>query len=63
MSDDPAMASEMQITITLKEETGGTRITLQHEGIPERISVEDNERGSEASLDNLARLVERHNVA
>ncbi len=63
VSDDPAMASEMQLIFTLKEEAGGTRITLRHEGIPERISVEDNERGSESSLDNLARLVERHNDA
>jgi uncharacterized protein YndB with AHSA1/START domain len=61
VSDDPAMAEEMLIAITLKEETGGTRITLRHEGIPEKISVKDNERGSESSLDNLARLVERHN--
>ena len=63
VSDDPEMASEMLITIVLKEETGGTRITLRHEGIPERISIEDNECGSESSLDNLARLVERHNDA
>lgn len=60
VSDDAALASEMQLTFTLKEETGGTRITLHHEGIPEGISVKDNERGSESSLDNLARLVERH---
>lgn len=61
VSDDPAMSSKMQITITLKEEVDGTRITLRHEGIPGKISVRDNERGSESSLDNLARLVERHN--
>ncbi|MGK3967510.1 SRPBCC domain-containing protein [Sorangium sp. So ce118] len=59
VSDDPVMGSEMQLTFTLQDEADGTRITLRHEGLPETISVEDNERGSESSLSNLARLVER----
>ncbi len=63
VSEDPAMVGEMKLTFSLKEEVGGTRITLRHEGIPEKISTEDNERGSESSLGNLARLVERHNDA
>ncbi|XYH98630.1 SRPBCC domain-containing protein [Sorangium sp. So ce1128] len=59
VSDDPVMRSEMQLTFTLEDEADGTRITLRHEGIPESISIEDNERGSASSLSNLARLVER----
>ncbi|MGK3989444.1 SRPBCC domain-containing protein [Sorangium sp. So ce136] len=55
----PRSPSEMQLTFTLQDEADGTRITLRHEGLPETISVEDNERGSESSLSNLARLVER----
>jgi uncharacterized protein YndB with AHSA1/START domain len=57
-SEDSAMASEMKLTFTLEDEAGRTRITLHHEGIPDAISVEDNERGSESSLTNLARLLE-----
>jgi|HubBroStandDraft_6_1064221.scaffolds.fasta_scaffold495031_2 uncharacterized protein YndB with AHSA1/START domain len=57
-SDDPSLAGEMKLRFALKDAPGGTQITVRHEGIPPGISVRDNERGSESSLKNLARLVE-----
>jgi uncharacterized protein YndB with AHSA1/START domain len=57
-SDDPLLAGEMKIHFVLKDAPGGTQIMVRHEGIPARISVKDNERGTESSLKNLARLIE-----
>lgn len=57
-SDDPSLAGEMKLHFLLKDVPGGTRITVRHEGIPAGISVEDNERGTASSLENLARQVE-----
>jgi uncharacterized protein YndB with AHSA1/START domain len=57
-SDDPLLAGEMTLHFALEDAPGGTRITVRHEGIPPRIRVKDNERGTESSLKNLARLIE-----
>jgi hypothetical protein len=57
-SDDPLLQGEMKLHFTLNDAPGGTEVTVRHEGIPPRISVEDNERGTASSLENLARLVE-----
>ena len=57
-SDDPVLAGEMKLHFAFKDVPGGTQITVRHEGIPARISVQENERGTESSLKNLARLLE-----
>ncbi|WP_437958276.1 hypothetical protein WME76_00555 [Sorangium sp. So ce119] len=33
--------------------------SAEQEGIPDNVSVEDDERGEESSLNNLARSIER----
>jgi Activator of Hsp90 ATPase homolog 1-like protein len=52
------LAGEMKLHFILRDAPGGTHVTVRHEGIPARISVEDNERGTASSLENLARLIE-----
>ena len=49
---------EMKITVTLADASGGTAVTVLHEGIPEGLPVEDNEKGWKSSLQKLAALVE-----
>ncbi|QNN53952.1 SRPBCC family protein [Nocardioides mesophilus] len=58
-TDDPALAGEMTITITLTEADGGTGLVALHEGLPSGVSLADNETGWRESLDRLAALVER----
>lgn len=57
-SADPAFSGEMLMAVTLEEEAGGTRVTIEFENIPPGIRPEDNEAGTESSLKKLARLVE-----
>jgi uncharacterized protein YndB with AHSA1/START domain len=55
---DPLFAGEMTMTITLREEDGGTELTAVHEGVPAGVPPEDNELGWRMALDRLATLVE-----
>ena len=55
---DPLFAGEMTMTITLREEDGGTELTAVHEGVPAGVPPEDNELGWRMALDRLAALVE-----
>jgi len=48
----------MQLYFILTDAPGGTRVTVRHDGIPPRINVADNERGTASSLRNLARRIE-----
>jgi hypothetical protein len=48
----------MKLHFLLEDAPGGTEVTVRHEGLPERISVEDNEAGTQSSLENVARLLE-----
>ncbi|MBI5103654.1 MAG: SRPBCC domain-containing protein [Solirubrobacterales bacterium] len=58
-TDDPAMAGEMRITITLADAPGGgTELVAIHEGVPAGVRPADNEVGWNESLDRLAALVE-----
>lgn len=57
-TDDPAMAGQMTMTITLSDADGGTDVEWLHEGIPDSIPAADNELGTRMSLEKLARLVE-----
>jgi uncharacterized protein YndB with AHSA1/START domain len=56
--DDPNLPGEMQVTVTLKQVSVGTELTVVQEGIPDAIPPEACYLGWQESLRNLARLVE-----
>jgi len=56
--DDPAMAGEIQVTITLKKVLVGTEVHIEQAGIPAVIPPEMCYLGWQESLINLAMLVE-----
>jgi uncharacterized protein YndB with AHSA1/START domain len=56
--DDPSLPGELLVTVTLKEVSVGTELTIVQEGLPEVIPVEACYLGWQESLRNLARLVE-----
>ena len=56
--DDPNLPGEMQVTVTLKEVSVGTDVSIVQEGIPDAIPVEACYLGWQQSLRNLASLVE-----
>jgi len=55
--DDPNLPGTMQVTVTLKEVTVGTELTIAQEGIPDAIPVEACYLGWQQSLINLEKLV------
>ncbi|REE22923.1 uncharacterized protein YndB with AHSA1/START domain [Paraburkholderia sp. BL27I4N3] len=56
--DDPNLPGEMQATISLRQLSCGTELTVLQEGVPEVIPVEMCYLGWQESLVQLARLVE-----
>jgi len=56
--DDPNLAGEIVVTVTLKKVSVGTEIHIVQEGLPDVIPVEACYLGWQESLRNLARLVE-----
>ncbi|BAN26308.1 SRPBCC family protein [Caballeronia insecticola] len=56
--DDPNLPGEMQVTVTLRQVSCGTELTIVQEGVPEAIPVEMCYLGWQESLTQLARLVE-----
>ena len=56
--DDPNLSGEIQITVTLKEVSLGTEMTIVQEGLPTVIPLEACYVGWQQSLNNLAKLVE-----
>jgi uncharacterized protein YndB with AHSA1/START domain len=56
--DDPNLPGEMQTTITLKQVSCGTELTVVQEGLPPAIPVEMCYLGWQESLAQLAHLVE-----
>lgn len=56
--DDPNLPGEMRATITLRQVSCGTEISIVQEGLPEVIPVEMCYLGWQESLEQLARLVE-----
>ena len=56
--DDPNLPGEMQVTVTLKQVSCGTDLSVVQEGIPEAIPVEMCYLGWQESLAQLAHLVE-----
>jgi uncharacterized protein YndB with AHSA1/START domain len=57
-SDNPAFSGEMIMEVTLEAEGKGTKITIVFRNIPSGIRPEDNEAGTESSLEKLALYVE-----
>lgn len=56
--DDPALAGEIEVTVTLKAVACGTEMHIVQTGLPDLIPVESCYLGWQQSLNNLARLVE-----
>jgi len=56
--DDPQLPGEMQVTLTLKQVSVGTELTIVQEGVPDAIPPEACYLGWQESLRKLARLVE-----
>jgi uncharacterized protein YndB with AHSA1/START domain len=56
--DDPNLPGEMQTTVSLKEVSCGTELSIVQEGIPEVIPTEMCYLGWQESLEQLAKLVE-----
>ena len=56
--ETPDLPGEMRTTITLKQVSCGTELTIVQEGLPEVIPVEMCYLGWQESLDQLAKLVE-----
>jgi uncharacterized protein YndB with AHSA1/START domain len=56
--DDANLPGKMQVTVTLKEVSVGTELSIVQEGIPDAIPAEACYLGWQESLRNLAKLVE-----
>jgi uncharacterized protein YndB with AHSA1/START domain len=56
--DDPNLPGEIQVTVTLKQVSVGTELSIVQEGLPDVIPLEACYLGWQESLLNLARLVE-----
>jgi uncharacterized protein YndB with AHSA1/START domain len=56
--EDPGMPNEMLTTVTLKQVSCGTEITIVQENLPEQIPVESCYLGWQESLEQLARLAD-----
>lgn len=56
--DDPKLPGEMETTVSLRQVTCGTELTVVQEGIPEVIPVEMCYLGWQESLAQLLTLVE-----
>jgi uncharacterized protein YndB with AHSA1/START domain len=56
--EDPNLPGEIQVTVTLKQVSVGTDLSILQEGIPDAIPPEACYLGWQQSLQNLAALVE-----
>lgn len=56
--DDPSLPGAMLTTVTLRAVSAGTDLTVEQEGIPEAIPVDQCYLGWQQSLLQLAKLVE-----
>lgn len=56
--DDPSLPGEMQTTVSLKQVSCGTELSIVQEGVPEAIPPEACYLGWQQSLTLLAKLVE-----
>jgi uncharacterized protein YndB with AHSA1/START domain len=56
-SSDPKFAGTMLMVVTFEPRDGGTEVTILFENLPGGISREDNEAGTESSLEKLAKYM------
>ena len=56
--EDPQLAGEIQVLVTLKDVSVGTELIIVQEGLPDVIPLEACYLGWQESLHNLAKLVE-----
>ena len=56
--DDPNLPGELQVTVSLKQVSCGTELSVEQSGIPEAIPLEMCHLGWQESLAQLATLVE-----
>lgn len=56
--EDPNLPGEITVTVTLKQVSVGTEVSIEQTGIPDVIPTEACYLGWQESLRNLARLVE-----
>ena len=56
--DDPGLPGQMTVTVALVKVANGTDVTIEQEGIPDAIPVEDCYVGWQQSLQLLTQLVE-----
>lgn len=59
--DDPSLAGQMQVTITLRDVSIGTDVLIVQEGVPAVVPAECCYLGWQESLNMLAALVEAEN--
>lgn len=57
-SDDPAFSGEMIMDVTLEIRDTATRVAILFRNIPPGIRPEDNQAGTQSTLEKLARYVE-----
>lgn len=57
-TSDPAFTGETIMEVTLEAKAGGTTVSLLFQNIPPGIRPQDNEAGTQSSLEKLARYVE-----
>ena len=56
-SDDPSIAGEMSMVVTLETSGDGTEVVIEFHDIPPGIRPADNEAGTRMSLEKLARYL------
>ena len=56
--DDPKLAGDIQVAVTLRKVSVGTELNIVQEGLPDVIPLEACYLGWQESLQNLARLIE-----
>jgi hypothetical protein len=56
---DPAFSGELIMEVTFEPAANGTTVTLIYMNLPAGVRPEDNEAGTQSSLEKLARFVER----
>ncbi|HEY3696194.1 SRPBCC domain-containing protein [Phenylobacterium sp.] len=55
---DPALQGEMWMVTTFEPVPGGAKVAIRHENLPPGLRPEDDQAGSQISLDQLARWIE-----
>lgn len=58
VTKDPKYMGEMTLTVTFDPVAAGTNVTLLFENLPPGLRPEENEKGTEISLEQLAQQVE-----